>query len=225
MKYDVILLDADDTLFDYQRAESNALEKSYLHFGLAFDEKELENYRVINKQIWRDFELGKIDSNSLRTQRFKRLFNKGTEVDIEEFSKTYLKHLGEGHFLIEGAEEVCKYLFGKYRVVILTNGITDVQHSRINRSPLKRYIHEIITSEETGHKKPDIGIFDYTFNRIAHSDKGKTLIIGDSLSSDIQGGYNYEIDTCWFNPNGEVNKSGLNPTYVIKDLRELLEIL
>ncbi|WP_026478763.1 YjjG family noncanonical pyrimidine nucleotidase [Alkaliphilus transvaalensis] len=226
MKYDVILLDADGTLFDYDLAEANALEKTYQYFNLNYDNQELNQYRIINSQIWRDFEEGRIDSKSLRTERFKRLFKDSKEaVDIEGFSKRYLTHLGEGDYLIDGAEAVCKYLYKKYQIIILTNGITDVQYSRINRSPLHKYIHKIITSEETGFKKPDIGIFDYTFHAIAHKDKGRTLIIGDSLSSDIQGGVNYQIDTCWYNPLGDENKTGLKPTYEIKDLKELMELL
>jgi 2-haloacid dehalogenase len=227
MNYEVILFDADGTLFDYDKAEAYALEKAFKHFNFKYKEDDdLKNYRLINKQIWIEYENGQIDSKNLRIERFKRLFDNYEEkIDFNEFSKIYLSLLGDGIFLIDGAEDVCKYLSGKYKIVILTNGIKEVQLSRIKNSPLSKYIHDIITSEETGYKKPDIGIFDYTFNRIAHLDKGTTLIIGDSLSSDIQGGINYEIDTCWYNSIGEENKSGLKPNYEIKDLRQLIKLL
>jgi YjjG family noncanonical pyrimidine nucleotidase len=198
-----------------------------MHFNLEYNEEnDLKNYRLINKQIWNDYENGKIDSNNLRIERFKKLFeNYEVNIDFNEFSNIYLSLLADGIFLIDGAEEVCRYLFAKYKIFILTNGIKDVQHSRINNSPLGKYIHGIITSEETGYKKPDVGIFDYAFNKIGHLDKGTALIIGDSLSSDIQGGINYKIDTCWYNSLNEENKSGLNPNYEIKDLRQLIELL
>jgi 2-haloacid dehalogenase len=227
MNYEVILFDADGTLFDYDKAEAHALEKTFKHFNFKYkEEHELRNYRIINKQIWIDYENGEINFKNLRIERFRRLFENYEEnIDFNEFSNIYLSLLADGIFLIDGAEEVCRYLFEKYKIVILTNGIKDVQLSRINNSPLSKYIHDIITSEETGYKKPDVGIFDYTFNRIEHFDKGTTLIIGDSLSSDIQGGINYKIDTCWYNSIDEENKSGLKPNYEIKDLRQLIKLL
>jgi 2-haloacid dehalogenase len=227
MNYNVILFDADGTLFDYDKAEAHALEKAFKHFNFKYtEESELKNYRIINKEIWIDYENGKIDSKNLRIERFRRLFkNYEEKIDFNEFSTVYLSLLSDGIFLIDGAEEVCRYLFQKYKIVILTNGIKDVQLSRIKNSSLNKYIHDIITSEETGYKKPDVGIFDYTFNRIEHFDKDTTLIIGDSLSSDIQGGINYKIDTCWYNSIGEENKSGLNPNYEINDLRQLIRLL
>jgi 2-haloacid dehalogenase len=226
VKYDVILLDADGTLFDYDKAQAYALEKTYKHFRIPYNTAELKRFRLINDRIWLDYEQGKIDSKSLRTVRFEQLFaGRNLQVSSEDFSTVYLKHLGDAAFLIEGAEEACRYLSAKYRVAIITNGLTEVQLKRIGRSPLRDYIYEIVTSEEAGCSKPGAGIFDYAFRKIACSDKGKTLIVGDSLSSDIQGGHNYGIDTCWYNPQGRVNGSGLKPRYEIRHLRELQVIL
>lgn len=227
MNYEVILLDADATLFDYDRAEANALEKTFNHFNLEYrKEQHLKEYRIINKQIWIDYENGIISSKDLRIERFRRMFeNYNEKVDLNLFSNSYLSHLGKGSYLIDGAEEVCKYLFEKYKIIILTNGIKDVQVSRITKSPLNKYIHNIITSEETGYKKPESGIFDYAFNLIKHTNKDTALIIGDSLSSDIQGGRSYGISTCWYNAIEEKNTTGFKPDYEIKDLRELLKLL
>lgn len=227
MNYDLILLDADGTLFDYDKAEANALEKTFVYFNLEYNkEQKLNEYRIINKQIWIDYECGKISSEDLRIERFRRLFgNYIEEVNLELFSKEYLSMLGKGSYLIDGAEELCRYISKKYKVAILTNGIKDVQLSRINNSPLNKYIHYIITSEETGYKKPEVGIFNYAFDAVGHADKDTTIIIGDSLSSDIQGGKNYGISTCWYNSIGEENKTGLKPDYEIKDLNELFKLL
>ncbi|WP_026882960.1 YjjG family noncanonical pyrimidine nucleotidase [Clostridium akagii] len=227
MNYELILLDADGTLFDYDMAEANALEKAFNYFNIKYvEEVELEKYRMINKQIWADYENDKIGFEDLRIERFRRLFQNDEEkVDYNEFSKIYLSLLAGGTYLKDGAEEVCKYLFTKYKIAILTNGFKDVQISRIENSPLNKYIHQIIVSEETGYKKPDIGIFNYAFNKIGHANKGTTLIVGDSLTSDIQGGINYKISTCWYNSIGEENKTGLKPDYEIKDLKELFKLL
>ncbi|GKX66451.1 YjjG family noncanonical pyrimidine nucleotidase [Inconstantimicrobium mannanitabidum] len=227
MDYEVILFDADGTLFDYDKAEAQALEKTFKYFNFEYnEEKQLKKYREINKQIWIEYESGRISSQYMRIERFKQLFeNYDVILDLHEFSKKYLSLLAAGIYLIDGAEEVCSYLSEKYKVVILTNGIKDVQNSRINNSVLKKYIKHIITSEETGYKKPDAGIFNYTFNKIGHVDKDKILIVGDSLSTDIKGGVNYGISTCWYNAYENKNLTELKPNYEIKDLRELLYLL
>lgn len=120
--------------------------------------------------------------------------------------------------------ELCGGLTG-CRLAIITNGIKDVQLSRIQGSPLCNTFEQIIISEEAGSQKPEPGIFDYAFAKLGITDKSKVLIVGDSLTSDIQGGKNYGIDTCWFNPLEKANEAGIKPTYEIRDLSELLRII
>ncbi|NLP37429.1 MAG: noncanonical pyrimidine nucleotidase, YjjG family [Firmicutes bacterium] len=226
MKYELILLDADGTLFDYTKAEAYALEETYKFFKIPYQAAELDKYRQINNQIWLDYEQGKIDNLSLRTVRFEQLFaGRNLKLDLDYFSDVYLDFLGEAGFILDGAEEVCRYLAEKCRLVIVTNGITTVQQKRLQKSPLKNYIFAMVTSEEAGCSKPNKKIFAYTFNKIAYTGKEKTLMVGDSLSSDIQGGYNFGIDTCWYNPQGQSKQSGLQPTYEIRHLRELVDLL
>ncbi|WP_150265301.1 YjjG family noncanonical pyrimidine nucleotidase [Paenibacillus tepidiphilus] len=226
MKYEVILFDADDTLFDYGMAESTAFYNVFAHFGLPTGAEEYAaSYREINQALWRDLEKGVISSAALRVERFNRLFARHQlELDPSAFSEAYLRFLGEGTYLIQGAAELCGQLSG-CRLAIITNGIKDVQLSRIKGSPLAKTFERIIISEEAGSQKPERAIFDYAFAELGLSDKAKVLIVGDSLTSDIQGGINYGIDTCWFNPLGRPNELGLQPTYEIRDLAELLEIV
>ncbi|HEY4430914.1 MAG TPA: YjjG family noncanonical pyrimidine nucleotidase [Paenibacillus sp.] len=226
MKYDVILFDADDTLFDYGMAESHALSNAFLHFGMPTGAADYAaSYQEINHALWRDLEQGKISSASLRVERFNRLFAANAlELDPEAFSEAYLRFLGEGTFLMQGAIELCEEL-ADCRLAIITNGIKDVQTSRIQGSPLSETFEQIIISEEAGCQKPETGIFDYAFAKLGISDKEKVLIVGDSLTSDIQGGINYGIDTCWFNPLGKENVSGAEPKYEIRSLSELLDIV
>ncbi|MDH6372016.1 2-haloacid dehalogenase [Paenibacillus sp. PastF-3] len=226
MKYDVILFDADDTLFDYGMAESHALSNAFLHVGMpTAAEDYAASYQEINHALWRDLEQGKISSAALRVERFNRLFAANAlELDPEAFSEAYLRFLGEGTFLIQGAIELCEELAG-CRLAIITNGIKEVQTSRIQGSPLSETFEQIIISEEAGCQKPETGIFDYAFAKLGISDREKVLIVGDSLTSDIQGGINYGIDTCWFNPLSKENSSGVQPKYEIRVLSELLDIV
>ncbi|AIQ67136.1 YjjG family noncanonical pyrimidine nucleotidase [Paenibacillus graminis] len=226
MKYEVILFDADDTLFDYGMAESRALYNAFAHFGLPTGAGDYAaSYKEINAALWRDLEQGRTTSAVLRVERFNRLFAAHKlQLSPEAFSEAYLKFLGEGTYLIQGAVELCQELAG-CRLAIITNGIKDVQLSRIQGSPLSGTFEQIIISEETGYQKPERGIFDYAFAKLGSSDRSKVLIVGDSLTSDIQGGMNYGIDTCWFNPLGKEGVPGIHPTYEIRELSGLLEII
>ncbi|WP_438494194.1 YjjG family noncanonical pyrimidine nucleotidase [Paenibacillus sp. IHBB 3054] len=226
MKYEVILFDADDTLFDYGMAEGQAFLNVFAHFGLPTGAEEYAaSYREINQALWKDLEQGRITSAALRVERFNRLFaHHKLEYSPEAFSEVYLRFLGEGTYLIQGAVELCGELTG-CRLAIITNGIKDVQLSRIQGSPLCNTFEQIIISEEAGSQKPEPGIFDYAFAKLGITDKSKVLIVGDSLTSDIQGGMNYGIDTCWFNPLEKANEAGIKPTYEIRDLSELLGII
>ncbi|WP_226000076.1 YjjG family noncanonical pyrimidine nucleotidase [Paenibacillus sp. BJ-4] len=226
MKYEVILFDVDDTLFDFKKAERHALQNTFTQFGLPEGATEYKaSYDEINSALWREAEEGHISPAELRVERFKRLFAVH-ELDFnpDAFSAAYLRYLGEGAFLIDGAVEICEKLSDR-RLAIITNGIKEVQTSRIQLSPLRNVFEQVIISEEVGCQKPQAAIFDYTFTKLAISDKSNVLMIGDSLTSDIQGGNSFGIDSCWFNPSGKTNTSGIQPTYEIKSLMELENII
>lgn len=224
--YKLILLDADNTIFDYDKAEEFALFESLKHFKIDIDFSVIRKvYQGINSKMWQMLEKGEISKLELRTARFQKLFNEfNLSISASDFSNFYLLKLGEGNFLLDGAEELCKYLSSKYRLVILTNGIKDVQDSRIKSSKINKYIEDVVTSDEVGINKPDKGIFQWTFNKLGFNDKSSTIIIGDSLSSDIQGGINFGIDTCWFNYK-KINKpDNIKPTYTVDSLKEIFNI-
>ncbi len=229
MLYSYILFDADDTLFDYAKAEDYALTQSLEHYDIEINDQIVTAYQTINKQLWKDFELGHISLLSLRTERFERLIKDQSlsiNSDAYGFSQRYLEHLGEASYMIDGAYEICKYIVNSdINIAIVTNGIKEVQMNRISRSPLAGFIEEIIVSEDTGFQKPHQGIFDYTFNKLKLKDKNQVVIIGDSLTSDIKGGLDYGIDTCWFNPHNKVNTSEVLPTYEINSLIEIMDLI
>ncbi|MGE7835300.1 YjjG family noncanonical pyrimidine nucleotidase [Viridibacillus arvi] len=226
MKYEIILFDVDDTLFDFSKSEKNALHKTFVEFGLPTGLADYEaTYKEISMMLWRDLEQGLITLPKLGVERFKRLFHTHElEIHADKFSSVYLGYLGKEIHPIQGAVEVCDNLSG-CRLSIITNGFKDVQISRIGGSPLSNTFEHIFISEEIGFQKPEKGIFDYAFSKLQITDKEKVLIVGDSLTSDIQGGINYGIDTCWFNPHYKENKIGIKPTYEIHELTDLLNIV
>ncbi|MCB8966244.1 MAG: noncanonical pyrimidine nucleotidase, YjjG family [Ardenticatenaceae bacterium] len=224
MTYQWLLFDADNTLFDYDKAEASALTNSFADFRLDFDETHAAQYRVINAQIWHEYEQGHISQQALRTERFRRLFAAvGLTADSAAFSERYLEHLGRGVFLIDGAETLLQQLYGRFHIAIITNGIAAVQRSRMAHSPLHAFVEAFVISEEVGVAKPDPAIFDVAFAQMGQPTKAEVLIIGDSLSSDMQGGLNYGIDTCWYNPQRQPGR--LPVTYEIHQLADLPHIL
>lgn len=226
MKYEVILFDVDDTLFDFGMTEKEALQKTFQTYGISTPQAEyLRTYKEISSVLWRELEQGITTLAELGEQRFKRLFLAlGLEIDAAAFNRDYLLNLGKEVHLTKGAVELCSQL-SEYRQVIITNGFEEVQKARIGGSPLCNTFECLVTSEQAGFQKPDKRIFDYVFSQLQITDKSKVLIVGDSLTSDIQGGNNYGIDTCWFNPHRKENKLGVKPTYEIHDLMELLSHL
>lgn len=229
MSYDVILFDADDTLYDYARSEAYALTESFREAELEYSEELAESYRSINGELWVDYEQGLIDLGALRSERFAKLIaqnNLTIPWNAEQFSTAYLRYLGEGSFLMDGAAELCRELLARgTRLAVITNGIKEVQHSRIGRSELKDAFEHIIVSEDAGIQKPHPDIFEYAFRKLGLGDNRNVLIVGDSLTSDMQGGANAGIHTCWYNPKRKRNETALVPTYEIHHLNELPGIL
>jgi len=226
MRYKWVLFDADGTLFDYEKAEVTALTRAFAAFGHVCTAHHAETYRRINSQIWQDFELGKISSVELRVARFERLFETlGFAIDPAAFSRTYLEHLGACSQLVEGAETTVRALYGKVGLVLITNGFKDVQRRRVGSSSIRDYFADVVISEEVGAAKPDGRIFDVAFSKIGDPAKADVLMVGDSLSSDIKGGCDYGIDTCWFNPAGKLRDGDVTASYEIAALRDVLEIV
>lgn len=227
MKYEVILFDADETLFDFKKSEMEAIKNTFIDFGFDYDENyHLKIYRDINSAIWKEFEEGLITQENLKTERFNRLAKKlQVNINVTDFGKRYMEHLGNGSFLLDQAEDLIESLNNKYTLAIITNGLTNVQKNRIGQSIIAKYFKEIIISEELGIAKPNKEIFDYTLDKLGHSNKSTVLMIGDSLTSDIQGGLNSEIHTCWYNPNELQNTSNFVPTYEAKSFSTLKDLL
>jgi 2-haloacid dehalogenase len=226
IRYPWLLLDADGTLFDYERAEAAALAQAFADSGLPYTPRWLEVYKELNQEMWLAFERGKVSVEELRIERFRRLSDAlGLAIAADLFSERYLARLGERTDLIDGAEELLGRLHGQVHMVLITNGLQTVQRSRLAHSTLAPYLADIVISEEVGAAKPDPRIFDAAFEKMGRPARQEVLIVGDSLTSDVQGGNRYGIDTCWYNPHGLSHSPGIEVTYEIRALDELPGII
>ena len=221
-----VLFDLDDTLFDFHKAEKIALTKTLVHFGIDPTEETLALYSTINAAHWKRLELGEISREEVKVGRYRELFETiGVECDPVKATAYYESMLAIGHYFMPGAPELIEELYRKYRLYIVSNGTAKVQEGRIGSSGIAKYMDGIFISQILGANKPDKQFFDICFAEIPDFSLSETVIIGDSLSSDIKGGINAGITTVWFNPKGIENDSDIKPDYTIKELSEVPGLL
>lgn len=225
MKYTTLYFDLDNTLLDFSAAERDAIKKLLSLFGVEPKDEYVAIYSKTNQKYWSLFERGEIKREDIFESRFIEFADLiGARVDTAKMSRDYFSLLAEGHACIPGAEKVLEYVKRKgYTVCVTTNGVSETQRKRITESGLGEYFDYVFISEDTGHKKPEKAYFDYVIANTPEKDPKRILIIGDSQSSDILGGINAGIDTCWLNEKGElfIHKS----TYEIGNISELADIL
>lgn len=221
-----VLFDLDDTLFDFHKAEKIALTKTLVHFGINPTEETLALYSTINAAHWKRLELGEISREEVKVGRYRELFKTiGVECDPVKATAYYESMLAIGHYFMPGAPELLEELYRKYRLYIVSNGTAKVQEGRIGSSGIAKYMDGIFVSQILGANKPDKQFFDICFAEIPDFSLSETVIIGDSLSSDIKGGINAGITTVWFNPKGIENDNDIKPDYTIKELSEVPGLL
>lgn len=221
-----VLFDLDDTLFDFHKAEKIALTKTLVHFGIDPTEETLALYSTINAAHWKRLELGEISREEVKVGRYRELFKTiGVECDPVKATAYYESMLAIGHYFMPGAPELLEELYGKYRLYIVSNGTAKVQEGRIGSSGIAKYMDGIFISQILDANKPDKQFFDICFAEIPDFLLSETIIIGDSLSSDIKGGINAGITTVWFNPKGIENDSDIKPDYTINELSEVPGLL
>ncbi len=227
MNYPWILFDADDTLFDFKKSANHALKVTLQNFKIKDDPTFYSVYKEINNIVWAAFERNEINAVELRYLRFERFLESiGEYRDPNEMNAYYLNQLSQTEFLIEGARELVEdFLSLGYRLCLITNGLKEVQRPRIKKARFESYFEGIVVSDEIGVSKPDNGFFEYAFKQIGNPNKSEVIVVGDSLSSDIQGGNNFGVDTCWFNPAGKSNLTQHKPTFEIDKIDQLREII
>ena len=226
MGYTYLLFDADNTLFDFDAAERSAHAILCRKHGLAFSEEGYQLYHRCNAQLWQDFDQGLCTKDFLLVERFRRyLALTGEEADPEELNRDHLRALGENAVLLPGALELCQALSPGHELYILTNAVASVQRARFTRSPLVPYFKDVFISETIGAGKPSMAYYDHVFQAIPGLTRDNCLVIGDSLSSDIQGANNAGLPCCWFNPRGLPRPEGLRIDYEVRALGEILPIV
>jgi len=227
MQYNWLFFDADNTLFDFDLAAKTAFKQLLNQLEIDSTAERFKQYKSINAQCWRAFEEGEINAEELRRKRFADFFAAiEVERDPLQANSNYLQRLSEQAVLLEGALDLLNRLKSKgYRMVIITNGLKEVQRPRLAKAALHDYFETIVVSDEIGHAKPAAAFFDYTFQQIDHPAKEETLVIGDNINSDIRGGYDYGLDTCWYNPHRQENVTPIRPTFEIQQLQELESLL
>lgn len=230
-KYEYLLFDADNTLFDFNMAEFLAFRATAESEELPYSDRLYREYSAINDSLWKKLEKGGITLEHLKIERFRILLtmlghpdSKKTTEKAAELRDVYMNSLAEQSCLIEGAVQVCAELSKRYKMYIITNGIGRIQRKRFENSELKKYFKDIFISEELGAAKPSADYFDAVFEKIGNPAREKCLVIGDSLTSDCDGAISYGLDICRYNPT-EQSDNGRDITYTVKKLSELTAIL
>ena len=221
-----VLLDLDNTILDFDRAERGALEKAFVDMGIAPTPALLDRYHDHNKRHWQMLERGEITRSQVLTGRFADLFaEQGIACDPDAIQPVYERYLGIGHYFMEGAQALLDTLYGRYRLYIASNGNANVQKTRIASAALARYMDQIFISELIGFDKPSREFFDHCFAHIPDFKRVETVIIGDSLTSDILGGINAGIRTIWYNPRHQINSCSFEPDAETDALSEIAPML
>lgn len=226
MKYEWLLFDLDNTLLDFDRAAFTAFYETLATFDIVVQPHFYRLYKKVNAKVWYAYENKKITTEALRYKRFELFLKEiNSEGQPVQMSETYLSNLVKHSILLDGARELLDDLKPNYNLGIITNGLKEVQRPRLTLTKITNYFEVIIVSDEIGMAKPQFDYFDYTFAQMNRPAKAEVLVIGDSLNSDIQGGINYGLDTCWYNPNKLQNKSSFQPIYEINQLSNLKNYL
>ena len=222
-RYSVVLFDADNTLFDFDRAEDLALD--WLLEELALPPEEKEHYLTVNRALWHQFDLGQIAAEDLVVERFRRFLHEtGRQADPAELNRAYLAHVGSCPALLPGAEALCRALEPFCTLAIVTNGMPSVQHSRMARSGIAELFSGLFISGEMGCRKPERQFFEQVFHGLGlgEEDKHRTVMVGDNLLSDIKGGRDFGLDTIWFAPGGGVpGPEDPQPTYIARSFPDI----
>ena len=227
MTYKFLLFDLDHTLLDFDTAEDVALTQLLKEEGVEDIQAYKDYYVPMNKSLWRDLEQKKITKQELVNTRFSKMFSHfGIEKDGVYLSERYQFYLAQQGQVFSGAMELLDSLIDRgYELYAATNGITTIQTGRMAQSGLAPYFNQVFISEQLQTQKPDALFYEEIGQQIAGFSKEKTLMIGDSLTADIQGGNNADIDTIWYNPHHLENKSLAQPTYEFDSYQALLELL
>ena len=227
MKMKALLIDIDGTLLDYRQSEALGISAIMEHYGVTPTPELAAHYHDVNQSFWEKYEKGEITRAQINEGRYPAFFGElGVEVDPEVCEEIYQNFVNNRLVPVEGAEDMLRYLSGKYLLYAASNGYSDKQRERLRKAGMISYFTDIFISQETGSQKPQKEFFDYCFARMpAGLKRDEVMIIGDGLTSDMRGGNNAGIHTCWLNAFGEVNHAGVSIDVEIHSLAEIRNFL
>ncbi len=227
MKYDIFLVDVDDTVLDFHSAAIAAVRSAFDDFSLDWKEEYKEEYTRFNGSLWAQLERKEITREQLHATRFPLFLQRlGIEnVDGAAFNEKYEQYISTRPQYFEGAKELLTALNGAGRVYFVTNGTLRIQQSRFDVADLWKYAKDTFVSEVAGADKPAKGYTDYVLARIPDFDKKRAVWIGDSLTADVRAAVDAGIDSIWFNPQNRQGRAGLKPTYEVENFSQILKIL
>lgn len=221
-----VLFDLDDTIFDFKKSERIALSKTLLELGVEPTDYIVNQYSKYNQSQWKRLELGEISREEVKVNRYRMLFDElGLDISPSLATSMYEKKLAVGHYFIDGAVEALDDLHKDFDLYLVSNGAKAVQDGRLSSANITQYFKGIFISEVVGYEKPSENFFEYCADRIDDFDRSDTVIIGDSLTSDIKGGNNFGIKTIWFNQHFADNNTEIKPDYEIHNLNEIKQII
>ncbi len=225
-RYKTLLLDLDNTILDFTAAERAAISQTLHQIGVVPSTEVVRLYSAINDVLWKRLERGELDRNQVKYDRFRFLCDVlGLDQDSRVCQEIYQGYLSQEHAYVPGARQTLEALQGRYEIYLLTNGHTETQVPRLRDTGLRELVQGVFISEEVGWRKPQKQFYEFCFSHIPNFQRAEALAIGDSLTSDILGGNNAGVDTCWYNPGGAVNDCGVQVDYEIRRIEELLTIL
>jgi len=223
--YKLIILDLDNTLIDFDQMEIESLKACFQKHGLPCEENRILAYKAINERLWQGLEEGLYKKSEILTLRFEKWLNHyQLNGNPKELNEDYLGQMPSFTQFIDGAKDLLDFVKGKYKLIMMTNGVQKAQERKIDHIGIRDYFDHIIISDEVGYHKPSVEIFEHMMSLIGEIKKEEMIILGDSLSSDVKGGLNFSIDTCWFNKDKK-NVVHNKAKYVISDLTEFVDLL
>ena len=220
------MFDLDGVIFDFKKAEEHSFIETFKKIGIEVDETLFKRYHQINDQLWKAFELGQVTKDEVTIGRFKQLFEQlGVDYPYDRFANAYQEGLADGYFLIPQAKATLETLSSSYRLFAVTNGVSKTAFKRLKGTETLQYFQDVFVSEDLHAQKPSMDYFNQVFSRIEAFDHKTTLLIGDSLTSDIQGANNAGLDSCWINTTQQPLTGTAIPTYQITHIEDIFEIL
>ena len=223
MRYNWVLFDADETLFSFN--SYLGLTSMLKRYGIDFTEQDYEAFQAVNKLLWVAYQNNEISAKDIQMRRFAKL---SAQIGIDQLrlNQELMAEMAKVSLPLAGVLEMLNALHQQgVKMGIITNGFTELQQNRLRNTQTEEFFEIVVVSEQIGVAKPDRQVFDYAFSLMDEQDKTKVLMVGDTLASDILGGYNAGIDTCWFNPKKTTNDTEIHPTYEISDIRSLIDIV